>query len=104
MTTEIDRRMLLQSSSRGECDYQGPNSSRLWRTWLERQGRCHSAKCVSKEYPSEVTDAVHGAGLGKRAPAPASNGTPNQKHDDGPNGRANQTSALTRVIPAKSLS
>jgi hypothetical protein len=42
--------------------------------------------------------------LRKRAPLPASNGTPNKKHDDGPNGRTNKTGTLACAIPAESLS
>ena len=41
--------------------------------------------------------------LGKGAPLPASNGAPNKKHDDRPNGRTNKTSTLSCAIPAESL-
>ena len=44
------------------------------------------------------------SGLGKGAPLSASNRTPNKKHDDCPNGRANQTGPLACAIPAESLS
>jgi hypothetical protein len=56
--------------------------------------------CASRG-PSQEGPVI---GLGKGAPPPACDGTPNQKHDDGPNGRANQTRPLARVIPAESLS
>jgi hypothetical protein len=44
------------------------------------------------------------SGLVKGAPLSASNRTPNKKHDDCPNGRANQTGPLACAIPAESLS
>ena len=41
--------------------------------------------------------------LGERGCAPTHNGTPNEKHNDGPDSRADETSPFTGVIPAKSL-
>jgi hypothetical protein len=41
--------------------------------------------------------------LGKGAALPASNSSPNKKHDDRPKGRTNEASTLSCFIPAKSL-
>ena len=41
--------------------------------------------------------------LGKGAALPASDSSPNQKHDDRPNGRTDETSTLACLIPAESL-
>ena len=41
--------------------------------------------------------------LGKGAALPASDSSPNQEHDDRPNGRTDETSTLACLIPAESL-
>jgi|GEM_PF-2332278 hypothetical protein len=61
-----------------------------------RQKLTYSSRAMrAPDSPGQIT-------LGKGTPPPG-NGTPNKKHDDGPNGRANQTSPLACAIPAESL-